>query len=140
MQPSLPIGKAADACGVKVPTIRYYENIGLLPAPSRNEGNRRLYEQEDVRRLAFIRHARELGFGIEEIRDLLKLSDNPKTSCAAVDAIASAHLEQVEIRLDKLKALKKELKRMVDECGHGHVSQCRVIEVLSDHRHCVGSH
>ena len=140
MQSGMPIGKAADASGVKVPTIRYYENIGLLPAPPRNEGNRRLYEREDVRRLAFIRHARELGFGIEEIRDLLKLSDNPETSCAAADTIARAHLEQVELKLSKLKALKKELKRMVEECGHGHVSQCRVIEVLSDHRHCVGSH
>ena len=140
MQSGMPIGKAADACGVKVPTIRYYENIGLLPAPPRNEGNRRLYEREDVRRLAFIRHARELGFGIEEIRDLLKLSDNPETSSAAAYTIARGHLEQVELRLNKLKALKKELKRMVEECGHGHVSQCRVIEVLSDHRHCVGSH
>ena len=140
MQLGLPIGKAAEASGVKVPTIRYYENIGLLPAPPRNEGNRRLYEREDVRRLAFIRHARELGFGIEEIRYLLKLSDNPETSCAAAYTIARGHLEQVELRLNKLKTLKKELKRMVEECGHGHVSQCRVIEVLSDHRHCVGSH
>ena len=140
MQLDLPIGKTADACGVKVPTIRYYENIGLLPKPSRNEGNRRLYQQEDVRRLGFIRHARELGFGIEEIRELLRLADDPDTSCAAADIIARAHLEQIELRLAKLKALKKELKRMVEECGHGHVSQCRVIEVLSDHRHCVSSH
>jgi DNA-binding transcriptional MerR regulator len=75
MQFGIAIGKAALASGVKVPTIRYYENIGLLPSPSRNDGNRRLFEQADVKRLAFIRHARELGFGIEEIKELLKLSD-----------------------------------------------------------------
>lgn len=84
-----------------------------------------------MQRLKFIRHARELGFGIEEIRELLQLSDKPDTSCAAADAIARTHLEQVEIRLTKLRALRKELKRMVEECGHGHVSQCRVIEVLA---------
>ncbi len=76
---------------------------------ARTEGGHRLYSSEDVSRLKFIRHARELGFGIEEIRDLLKLSDNPSTSCAAADAIAKSHLQQVQIRLIKLKALQKEL-------------------------------
>ncbi len=136
----IAIGKAALASGVKVPTIRYYENIGLLPSPSRNDGNRRLFEQADVKRLAFIRHARELGFGIEEIRELLKLSDDPETSCAAADRIAKSHLKQVELRIEKLKTLHKELKRMVEECSHGQVSQCHVIEVLGNHAHCSGSH
>ena len=93
-----------------------------------------------MKRLAFIRHARELGFGIEEIKELLKLSDDPETSCAAADRISKSHLEQVELRIEKLKTLRKELKRMVEECSHGHVSQCRVIEVLGDHAHCSGSH
>ncbi len=125
---------------MKVPTIRYYENIGLLPSPSRNDGNRRLFEQADVKRLSFIRHARELGFGIEEIKELLKLSDDLDTSCAAADRIAKSHLEQVELRIEKLKTLRKELNRMVEECSHGRVSQCRVIEVLGNHSHCSGSH
>ena len=133
----LAIGKLAVIASTKAQTIRYYEEIGLIRPFTRTEGGHRLYGPEDVRRLKFIRHARELGFGIEEIRELLQLSDNPETSCSAADTIARAHLEQVEIRLTKLKALKKELMRMIGECGHGRVSHCRVIEVLSDHRHCA---
>jgi len=136
----IAIGKLAEMAATKVQTIRYYEEIGLILPFKRTEGSHRLYSSEDVSRLKFIRHARELGFGIVEIRDLLKLSDNPNTSCAAADTIAKSHLEQIEIRLTKLKALQKEMKRMVGECSHGRVSHCRVIEVLSDHRHCGGDH
>ena len=138
--PGMAIGKLALIAATKVQTIRYYEEIGLIRPFARSEGGHRLYGPEDVRRLKFIRHARELGFGIEEIRELLHLSDNPDTSCSAADIIARSHLEQVELRLKKLQALRKELKRMVDECGHGRVSHCRVIEVLSDHKHCGGEH
>jgi DNA-binding transcriptional MerR regulator len=136
----IAIGKLAEMAATKVQTIRYYQDIGLIHPFKRTEGGHRLYGADDVSRLKFVRHARELGFGIHEIRELLKLSDNPDTSCAAADTIAKSHLEQVEIRITKLKALQKELKRMVGECSHGHVSQCRVIEVLSDHRHCGGEH
>ena len=136
----LAIGKLAVIASTKVQTIRYYEEIGLISPFTRTEGGHRLYGPEDVRRLKFIRHARELGFGIEEIRELLQLSDNPEMSCSAADTIARSHLEQVEIRIAKLKALKKELMRMIGECGHGRVSHCRVIEVLSDHRHCATDH
>lgn len=138
--PGIAIGELAKAAATKVQTIRYYEEIGLITPFQRTEGGHRLYGPEDSRRLKFIRHARELGFGIEEIRDLLKLSDNPHTSCAAVDAIATSHLAQVEIRITKLKAMRKELKRMLGECSHDRISQCRVIEVLSDHAHCCGDH
>jgi DNA-binding transcriptional MerR regulator len=136
----MAIGKLAAIAATKVQTIRYYEEIGLIRPFTRSEGGHRLYSPEDVRRLKFIRHARELGFGIEEIRELLHLSDNPDTSCSAADIIARSHLELVELRLKKLQALRKELKRMVEECGHGRVSHCRVIEVLSDHKHCGGEH
>lgn len=136
----LAIGKLAVIASTKVQTIRYYEEIGLISPFTRTEGGHRIYGPGDVRRLKFIRHARELGFGIEEIRELLQLSDNPETSCTAADTIARSHLEQVEIRITKLKALKKELMRMIGECGHGRVSHCRVIEVLSDHRHCATDH
>lgn len=137
---TLAIGRLAESTGTKVQTIRYYEDIGLIRPFMRSEGGHRLFGPEDVNRLKFIRHARELGFGIDAIRELLKLSDNPETSCAAVDAIARAQLEQVDIRLEKLRALRKELGRMIGECNHGRVSHCRVIEVLSDHRHCTTEH
>ena len=136
----MAIGKLAQNAATKVQTIRYYEQIGLIRPFSRSEGGHRLYGPEEVKRLKFVRHARELGFGIEAIRQLLTLSDNPETSCSAADAIVRAQLGQVQIRLEKLKALGKELTRMVEECGHGRVSRCRVIEVLHDHRHCVSEH
>jgi DNA-binding transcriptional MerR regulator len=137
---AMAIGELAKVASTKVQTIRYYEEIGLIAPHMRSRGGHRLYSSNDVQRLRFIRHARELGFSIEAIRELLDLSDNPETSCSAADLIARTHLDQIELRLTKLRALRKELRRMVEECGHGRVGQCRVIEVLSDHRHCSGDH
>ena len=123
---------------MKVPTIRYYEQIGLLAAPPRTEGNRRLYNVADLRRLAFIRHARELGFEVEAIRTLLTLQDNPDQSCATADALAKAHLAEVDHRIASLMALRAELERMITECACGRVAECQVIETLSDHTHHHG--
>ncbi|SCW73022.1 DNA-binding transcriptional regulator, MerR family [Rhizobium mongolense subsp. loessense] len=136
----ITIGDAARQSGVKVPTIRYYESIGLLAAPSRSQGNQRSYEPADIRRLAFIRHARELGFEVGSIRTLLALQDDPDQSCASADAIAKARLIEVEQRIRSLMALKTELEIMVEGCGHGRVDQCRVIEVLADHGQCMHPH
>jgi len=137
MAEMVSIGEAARTCGVKVPTIRYYEQIGLLPAAPRTEGNRRRFDAGDLRRLAFIRHARALGFEIDAIRTLLTLQDNPHQSCGTADAIARARLAEVEQRIDSLIALKAELDLMVESCRHGRVADCRVIEVLADHGQCL---
>jgi DNA-binding transcriptional MerR regulator len=137
MLDGVPIGEAAKHSGVKAPTIRYYEQIGLLPAPPRTQGNRRSYGDTDLRRLAFIRHARELGFEIEAIRTLLTLQDDPSQPCATADSIAKVRLAEVEQRIRSLTALKAELELMVDNCSHGHVATCRVIEVLADHGQCA---
>lgn len=88
----VPLGGAARRSGVKAPTIRYYEQIGLLPAPSRLDNNRRLYESADLRRLAFIRHSRELGFDIDATRTVVSLQDNPHQSCGTADAAATGAL------------------------------------------------
>ena len=136
MLQGVPIGEAARRSGVKVPTIRYYEQIGLLPAPPRSEGNRRHYGSADLQRLAFIRHARELGFEIEAIRALVTLQDDPNQPCGMADAIAKARLAEVEQRIRSLAALKAELELMVEGCRRGRVAQCRVIEVLADHGKC----
>lgn len=136
----LTIGKLGEATGTKVPTIRYYEQIGLLPRPERSSGNQRLYGSAAQERLAFIRHARELGFPLDAIRDLLGLQDRPDQSCAAADAIARRQLAAVEARLARLRSLKAELERMVAQCAHGTVADCRVIETLSDHGLCHGEH
>jgi DNA-binding transcriptional MerR regulator len=137
MRQNASIGEAARDSGVKVPTIRYYEQIGLLPAPPRTEGNRRSYHAADLRRLAFIRHARELGFEVSAIRTLLALQDDLQQPCATVDAIAKARLTEVEQRLASLTALKAELEVMVEGCQHGRMAECRVIEVLADHSRCM---
>lgn len=136
----LSIGRLGQAAGVKVPTIRYYEEIGLLPEAERSAGNQRLYGPKALERLRFIRHARELGFPLEAIRDLLSFSDRPDQSCEAADLIARAQLAQVEARLARLAALKAELERMVELCAHGAIRDCRVIEVLGDHSLCAADH
>lgn len=136
MLQGVPIGMAASRSGVKAPTIRYYEQIGLLPSPSRSEANRRSYDETDLRRLTFIRHARELGFEVEAIRTLLALQDDPNQPCATADAIAKARLSEVERRIRSLKALQAELEVMIEGCSHGRVGSCRVIEVLADHGQC----
>jgi DNA-binding transcriptional MerR regulator len=136
----LSIGRLGQAAGVKVPTIRYYEQIGLLPEAGRSAGNQRLYDRETLGRLAFIRHARELGFSLEAIRDLLSLSDTPDQSCAAADSIAKAQLQAVQARIARLKALETELHRMIDQCACGTIKDCRVIETLGDHALCAHDH
>ena len=137
MSEAMPIGGLSRKTGVKVPTIRYYEGIGLLASPPRTVGNRRLYGLEAVDRLRFIRHARELGFEVDVIRQLLELSDQPDGSCAAVDAIARQHLAGIKSRITRLKALEREVQRMLAECSQGRICECRVINVLSHHEHCL---
>ena len=132
----VPIGKAARESGVKVPTIRYYEQIGLLTAPLRSQSNRRLFDDRDLRRLAIIRHARELGFEIDSIRTLIVLQDDPDQSCAAAVVIARARLADVEHRIASLTAQKAELERMIVGCKGDRIDQCRIIEVLADHSQC----
>ena len=140
MAEKISIGEASRHCGVKVPTIRYYEQIGLLPAAPRTEGNRRTFDAGDLRRLVFIRHARELGFEIDAIRTLLTLQDDPHQPCGTADAIARARLAEVEQRIQSLNALKAELGVMIESCSHGRVADCRVIEVLADHSQCMKAH
>ncbi|SHJ22918.1 MerR family transcriptional regulator [Aureimonas altamirensis] len=130
------IGQASRDSGIKVPTIRYYESIGLLPSPPRTEGNRRLYDGADLRRLRFIRHARELGFEIEPIRELLNLAQEPDRPCESADRIALSHLSEIDSKIARLTALRSEIARMV-ACDHGSIGECRVIEVLADHDKCI---
>ena len=140
MRQDISIGQAGKLSGVKVPTIRYYEQIGLLPAPPRTEGNRRHYGESDLRRLAFIRHARELGFEVPAIRTLLTLQDDLNQPCATADAVAKARLVEVEQRIASLTALKAELETMIEGCRCGRLAECRVIEVLADHGQCMQAH
>jgi DNA-binding transcriptional MerR regulator len=137
---NLSIGELSGLTAVKVPTIRYYEQVGLLPEPVRTEGRQRRYGDSEVKRLHFIRHARELGFEMDDIRELLDLAARPNQSCHEADSIALRNLAAIERRIRQLEALKGELRRMVDECRHGHICECRVIEVLADHGQCLHDH
>jgi DNA-binding transcriptional MerR regulator len=124
---------------VKATTIRFYEAEGLLPAGGRTDGGHRVFGQAHLRRLGFIRHARELGFGMEDIRELLRLADAaPDAPCKGADVIARRHLASVRTRIARLRSLEAELERMTD-CHTGCVGECRVIEVLADatHGHCA---
>jgi DNA-binding transcriptional MerR regulator len=136
----MPIGRLAAETGVKVPTIRYYESVDLLPAPLRTGSNRRTYKEQDVRRLSFIRHARELGFEVDAIRELLALADQPQRPCAQADAIARAHFADIESKIARLELLRAEVSRMLTECSQREIRECRVIEVLASHDECLGSH
>jgi DNA-binding transcriptional MerR regulator len=133
----LSIGALSRMAGCKVQTIRYYEQIGLMPAPGRTSGNQRAYGRTHANRLAFIRHSRELGFPLEAIRELLTLCDSPGRSCAKADSIAHEQLLEVDSRLLRLNALKKELERMIKQCRKRRIADCRIIEVLSDHNQCL---
>lgn len=137
------IGSLAKIANTKVQTIRYYEQIGLIPAVHRTQGNQRFYGASHRDRLSFIRHARELGFPLESIRELLAISDDPDRSCAMVDQIAQEQLDAVKSRIARLRTLQAELERMIEQCGSGKVRNCHIIEVLADHSHakCVsGQH
>lgn len=134
---NLAIGDLARRTGVKIPTIRFYEQIGLMPRALRTASNRRLYGSAELDRLSFIRHARALGFEIDDIRSLLAISAEPQASCHEADSIARKHLAAVDGRIARLNALREELLRMVSECSHGRISDCRVISVLADHSQCL---
>ncbi|MDX2288149.1 MAG: helix-turn-helix domain-containing protein [Hyphomicrobiaceae bacterium] len=139
MSESYSIGDLARATGVKPTTIRWYEQEGWLPPPARTEGGHRVYGDAHLRRLGFIRHARELGFESGAIRALLDLADRPEADCAAAHALATAQIREIDARVRRLTALRAELDRMATSCAGGAVGGCRIIETLADfdHAHCV---
>lgn len=127
--------------GVKVPTIRYYEGMGLLAAPERTEGNQRRYGRADLEKLGFIRHARDLGFSIEAIAALIELQNHPDRSCLEANQMAQAQLADVRGRIARLQALETELIRISDGCtGKGEAGDCYVLASLADHGLCAKDH
>ncbi|MEE4377297.1 MAG: helix-turn-helix domain-containing protein [Candidatus Competibacteraceae bacterium] len=134
------IGYLARETGCKVQTIRYYEQVGLMPEPARSTGNQRTYGPAQLHRLRFIRHARDLGFSQDEVRELLGLVDRPEQSCEAVTNITQRHLVEVENRIAQLNALRDEFQRMIAQCnGNRQIIDCRIIAALADHHQCLSS-
>lgn len=135
------IGELSRRTNVKVPTIRYYEESGLLDAPERTEGNQRRYDVAGLERLSFIKHARDLGFSIEAIAALIELQGHPDRSCAEATDIASSQLSDVRAKIKRLRALEKELVRISKGCdGDGVTEDCYVLASLADHGLCEREH
>jgi Cu(I)-responsive transcriptional regulator len=127
---SLSIGDLARAAGTKAETVRYYERIGLLPAPARTSGNYRAYARSHLERLSFIRRARDLGFSLDQVRALLRLADDRSQSCVEVDRIAKLHLAEVERKIADLASLGEELRQLIEKCRHGTIAECRILDAL----------
>ena len=135
------IGELSKRTKVKVPTIRYYEEMGLLAEAERTSGNQRRYDKTGLERLSFIRHARDLGFSIEAILSLIELQEHPDRSCQAATEIATSQLSDVRAKIKRLRALEKELVRMSKGCeGDGVSEDCYVLASLADHKLCNREH
>lgn len=127
----MKIGELANRTATNVETVRYYEKIGLLAPPGRTSANYRAYASDHLARLSFIRRARDLGFTLDAIRQLLALSDDKGQSCEAVDAVTRSHLAEVDRKIADLNALRSELGRVLESCGQGSVGDCKIIEALA---------
>ena len=136
----LTIGALSDQTGVKIPTIRYYEQVGLLNEPQRSAGNQRRYLKQDLERLLFIRHARDLGFSIEAITELIALSGHPGRPCTDATRIACQQLDEVRTKLTRLTRLESDLERIATGCTAGTAQDCYVLASLSDHGLCAADH
>jgi Cu(I)-responsive transcriptional regulator len=125
------IGDLARRTGTKVNTVRFYEEIGLMPPAPRTNSGRRTYGEQEVRRLVFIRNGRKLGFSINEVRSLISLSEQPERDCAEAEEIARCHLADVTSRISALIALRKELERIGAACSGSRVADCKIIDAIA---------
>src|SRR5213596_1331946 len=131
----LSTGEIAKQGGVNLETIRYYERRGLLPKPPRTPAGYRAFDAEAVRRIRFIKQAQALGFSLKEVRELLALRLDPRSSCADVRRRAEAKIADIEEKLRALRAMKRTLVRITAACaGRGPVSECPILESLEDRR------
>jgi DNA-binding transcriptional MerR regulator len=131
-KPEMTIGKLAKVVNCKPETIRYYEKIGLLPAPGRNQSGYRLYRESHQRQLAFIRRARDLGFSLEDIGLMLGLTEDRHSSCQEISRLSRKRLATIRNKLNQLQILSDELNRLIDQCDDGKISDCRIIEALTE--------
>lgn len=126
----MKIGQLSKQANCKIETIRYYEKTGLLPAPDRSTGGYRIYDDDHLKRLLFIRRCRELGFTIEEIRGLLKLVDGGNYTCSDVKQITLGHVDSIRQKIVDLKKLEKTLSQIASKCAGGSTPECPIIDAL----------
>ena len=125
------IGELAQATGTKAETIRYYEREGILPYADRTDSNYRDYSKDHLATLTFVRRARELGFSMAQVRELLALSDRDDKPCQDVDRLARSQIVDVQRKIDDLTAMRDELSRMLAACDTDKIGQCRIVESLA---------
>src|SRR5215471_13236565 len=130
----LTIGRLSELTGVNIETIRYYERTKVLPAPARTASGRRVYQSADVRTLAFLRRARELGFSLADIRALLRLGGPERASCREVRQIAAHHLDDIRAKIGDLRKLERLLARTVAQCTGTTAPDCPVLDILDVRR------
>jgi|Deesub1362A_J573_1020465.scaffolds.fasta_scaffold00034_135 MerR family mercuric resistance operon transcriptional regulator len=130
---ALTIGEVARRAGVAVETVRYYERLGLIPPPPRKASGYRLYPEDTVRRIRFIRHAKELGFSLREVAELLALRLEPTTPCAQVKRRVQEKLQDIQRRMQALQRIEKTLEELLGACREGApITQCPILEALED--------
>jgi len=125
------IGEAARRSGVHIETIRYYERAGVVPRPARTDAGRRDYSAEDIRRLAFIRRCRDLGFSIADARRLAALTSDRHANCPDAQAVAEAHLSGIRARIEALREIEAKLATLVEHCAR-RARACPVLEKLEE--------
>ncbi len=130
----ITIGGLSKRTRVNIETIRYYERIGVLPAPPRTSGGHRLYGEDHLKRLTFVRRSRELGFPLEEVRGLLRMVDGDGYTCDEVKVLTLDHLAEIRGKIADLRRLEKVLKDMAAQCEGGSVPDCPIIDALFDTR------
>ncbi|MGD8558636.1 MAG: helix-turn-helix domain-containing protein [Gammaproteobacteria bacterium] len=126
----MKIGQLSEQTDCKIETIRYYERIGLLPAPARSDSGYRIYKTDHVKRLSFICRSRELGFTIEEIRALLKMVDGGSYTCNDVKTITLEHLTTIRRKIKDLKKLETTLSNIAAQCKGNMTPECPIIDAL----------
>jgi MerR family transcriptional regulator, mercuric resistance operon regulatory protein len=128
----LSIGKLSQQTGVNIETIRYYEKIGVMPAPRRSAGGFRIYGPDHIKRLGFVRRSRQLGFSLDEIRNLLRLVDGHGHTCAEVHALMLSHLAEIRRKLRDLRRLQRAMVEMAARCSGESVPECPIVDALFD--------
>lgn len=140
---TLSIGKLAERAGLSVPTIRFYEEIGLIPKAARTGTGRRIYEEPDAKLLTFIRRCRDFGFPVEQVRDLVTLSTSRERDCFEARDLAAGHLQSVRDKIAEMTQLENSLEEFVArcdvECAGGPAAECVILEDLADGRSCCTS-
>jgi len=125
------IGELSTRTAVHIERLRYYERIGLIPAPPRKNGRQRIYDESHVRRLKFVRRGRELGFALDDIRTLLVLADRGEQACSETKEMTVRRLADVRGKIASLRKLERALREMTDACRPGRQSSCPILDALS---------